>query len=246
MTKQTTILEKLEDFTEMLAESAAFLTPAFTGSEDKFYGIGVSKASPIFDTLSEEFYVVNVWSVNGEIVFTALFFDENHVVVNGNEISQDEALAIANEAMCGVDRNLVSKSASSVPIAVVASIIEMPTFQTKLDFAPEGNDGMFGVASSKIHRIDTDCYGKPEESVHYEITLYEVLGGNNLLKVTVEDDQCYISSEPVDFMRIAVDAVHAMLNFRNGESELNYGAALDEVAFSPLAEAMAIAEFQAK
>ncbi|HBT73653.1 MAG TPA: hypothetical protein DEB37_15825 [Lysinibacillus sp.] len=245
MTNQTTILEKLESFTEMLAESAMLLTPMFPGSKDKFYGIGVSKASPILDTPAEEFYVVNVWSVNGEIVFTALFFDENHIVVNGIEVSQDEALAIANEKMGGTVGSIVGEPVSNVPVAVVASIIEMPTFQTKVDFAHEGDDGLFNVNFSKNHRIDTDCYGHTSEDTAYEITLYETLGGNHLLKVSVEDDICYIDGKEVGFADIAVNAVHAMLNYRNGESELNYGAALDEVAFSPLAEAMAIAEFQA-
>ncbi|WP_285395991.1 hypothetical protein [Lysinibacillus sp. fls2-241-R2A-57] len=246
MVNQTTILEKLESFTEMLAESAMLLTPMFPGSEDKFYGIGVSKASPILDTPAEEFYVVNVWSVNGEIVFTALFFDENHIVVNGIEVSHDEALAIANEKMGGTVGSIVGGPVSNVPVAALASITEMPTFQSKVALALEGDDGLFHVIFSKNHRIDTDCYGHTSEDTAYEITLYETLGGNRLLEVSVEDDICYINGKEVEFEGIAVEAVFAMLNFRDGESEWNYDAAVEEVAFSPLVEAMAIAEFQTK
>ncbi|GEM_PF-3664022 len=234
MTKQTTILGKLESFTEMLAESAAFLTPAFPGSEDKFYGIGVSKASPIFDIPSEEFYVVNVWSINGEIVFTALFFDENHVVVDGNEVSQDEALAIANEKMGGFVGNILDDPTKSIPVAVVAAIIEMPTFiNSKIEGAPEGNDGMFRVSFDKKENLTVDCYDNVLEQKAYEIRLYEVLGGETLLTIEVENGVCYLDGEEVGISDISVQSIVAMLTFIHGEGDY-YDGACEEYALSSM------------
>lgn len=116
--------------------------------------------------------------------------------------------------------------------AVVAAIIEMPTFiNSKVEGATEGNDGMFHASFIKSERLIVDCYGNVSELETYEIGLYDVLGGNDLLTVYVGNGECLIDGGLVELFDISAKAIVEMLTFIHGEGDY-YEGACEEVAFS--------------
>ncbi|WP_446937103.1 hypothetical protein [Lysinibacillus fusiformis] len=127
---------------------------------------------------------------------------------------------------------------SKLAIAVVPAIIEMPTFKdSKIEFAPEYENGMFCLSFTKSERLDIDCYGNVSEMETYEIRLYEVLGGNDLLTVYVENGECLIDDEKVELQNVSAAAVEAMITFIHGEGDY-YDGACEEVAFSSKADVL--------
>lgn len=117
--------------------------------------------------------------------------------------------------------------------AAVAAIVEMPTFiNSKVEGASEGADGMFHVSFVKKESLTVDCYDNVLEQKVYEIRLYEVLGGETLLTVEVENGVCYLDGEEVGISDISVQSIVAMLTFIHGEGDY-YDGACEEAAFSP-------------
>lgn len=122
--------------------------------------------------------------------------------------------------------------------AALAAIIEMPTFkESKIDFAPEGNDGMFQASFTKSERLEVDCYGNVSKQETYEIGLYDVLGGDELLTVNVENGECYIGDKKMELQNVSAEAVNAMLTFKGSEGDQMVGAC-EEVAFSSELDAL--------
>ncbi|RUL51112.1 hypothetical protein [Lysinibacillus antri] len=122
--------------------------------------------------------------------------------------------------------------------ATVAAIIEMPTFiNTKEEQAKNGDNGVFKVAFTKSERLDVDCYGNVSQMETYQIQLYEIYGGNDLLTVYIEEGECYVGDERMELQSISAEAVNAMLTFIHGEGDHMVGA-MEEVAFSSQLDAL--------
>lgn len=127
---------------------------------------------------------------------------------------------------------------AKLAMAALTAIIEMPTFKdSKIDFAPEGNDGMFEASFIKNERLGVDCYGNVSEQQTYEIELCSVLNGDELLTITVEEGECYIGDEKVELQNISAEAVNVMLMFKGGDGD-QIEAACEEVAFSSELDAL--------